>query len=71
MDFILDIIETKIELFEAYDLAALEKKIEEQIEINKALMLDVHKVEHQVTFNPVLNKMLYTALIHFKAKSLK
>ncbi|WP_409345709.1 DUF2536 family protein [Paenibacillus sp. MBLB4367] len=68
MDFILDKLETKIELFEAYDLTTLERRIEERIDINKALMLDVHAIQHNVTFNPVHNKMLYTASVHFKAK---
>ena len=37
MDFILDRIENKIEFFQAYDLKTLEKKINEQIDNNKAL----------------------------------
>ncbi|WP_195574426.1 DUF2536 family protein [Paenibacillus sp. 1001270B_150601_E10] len=66
--FILENMETKIELYEAYDLKTLERKIEEQIEINKALLLDVHHIQHQVTFDPNRNKMLYTAVVHFKGK---
>ncbi|CAG7643451.1 DUF2536 family protein [Paenibacillus allorhizosphaerae] len=68
MEFILDKIDTKIEWFEAYDLKTLEKKIEERIEINKGILLDVHSVQHQVAFNPNMNKMLYTAVVHFRAK---
>jgi len=68
MGFILDKIESKIEFFEAFDLKTLEKKIGEQIENNKALLLDVHAIEHQVTFHPLQNKMLYTAVVHFKGK---
>ncbi|CAG7619238.1 hypothetical protein PAESOLCIP111_02194 [Paenibacillus solanacearum] len=68
MEFILDKIDTKIEWFEAYDLKTLEKKIEERIEINKGILLDVHSVQHQTTFDPNRNKMLYTAVVHFKAK---
>lgn len=68
MEFILDKMETKIEFFEAYDLKTLEKKIEERMDINKAILLDVHSVQHQVTYHPNMNKMLYTALVHFKAK---
>lgn len=68
MEFILDKIETKVEFFEAYDLKTLERQIEQQIDMNKALMLSVHSVQHQVTFNPVTNKMLYTALVHFTMK---
>ncbi|MDF2962078.1 MAG: hypothetical protein K0S39_3813 [Paenibacillus sp.] len=68
MDFILDKMETKVEFFEAYDLKTLEKNIEMQIDINKALLLEVHSVQHQVTFDPNRNKMLYTALVHYKVK---
>lgn len=68
MDLVLDKIENKIEFFEAYDLHTLEKKMEEQIQNNKALLLTVHSVQHQVTFDPLRNKMLYTALVHFKAR---
>ena len=68
MDFILDTLETKIEFFEAYDLATLERRIEEQIHNNKALLLDVQAVQHSVTFHPNLNKMLYTAVVHYKIK---
>ncbi|TDG00198.1 DUF2536 family protein [Paenibacillus piri] len=69
MEFILDQMETKVEFFEAYDLKTLEKKLEEQIGNNKALLLDVHAVQHQVTFDPNRNKLLYTALVHYKLKS--
>ncbi len=68
MEFRLDLIETKIEFFEAYDLKTLERQIDQQIEINKALLLDVHSVTHQATFNPLSEKMHYSAVVHFKAK---
>jgi hypothetical protein len=68
MGFILDKMESKIEFFEAFDLRTLEKKIDEQIENNRALLLDVYTVQHTVTFHPLHNKMLYTALVHFKGK---
>jgi hypothetical protein len=68
MDFILDKMESKIEFFEAYDLRTLERKLDEQINNNKALLLEVHSIQHHVTFDPNHNKMLYTALIHFKTK---
>jgi len=68
MGFMLDKIEDKVEFFEAFDLKTLEKRIDEQIEMNKALLLSVHRVEHQATFHPLHNKMLYTAVVHFKAK---
>ncbi|CAM4141987.1 YrzA family protein [Paenibacillus alkaliterrae] len=68
MDFRLDLIETKIEFFEAYDLKTLELKIDQQIESNKALLLDVFSINHQVVFNPKTEKMHYSAVVHFKAK---
>jgi len=68
MGLILDKIESKIEFYEAFDLRTLEKKMAEQIENNKALMLDVHAVEHRVTFDPRNEKMLYTAMVHYKSK---
>lgn len=68
MDFILEKMETKVEFFAAYDLKKLEQDIAERIDINKALLLDVHAVHHQVTFDPNSNKMLYTATVHFKVK---
>lgn len=68
MDFRLDLIENKIEFFEAYDLKTLELKINQQIENNKALLLDVFTVNHQAVFNPKTEKMLYSAVVHFKAK---
>ncbi|RIX59376.1 DUF2536 family protein [Paenibacillus nanensis] len=68
MEFKLDLIETKIEFFEASTIQALEERIEKAIETNKALMLDVHAVSHQVTFDPRSEKMRYTAAVHFKLK---
>ncbi|MDQ0112821.1 YrzA family protein [Paenibacillus harenae] len=68
MDFRLDLIDTKIEFFEAQDLKTLERMIANQIEMNKALMLDVHSVRHQATFNAKSEKMVYSAVVHFKAK---
>jgi hypothetical protein len=67
MSFMLDKIENKIEFFEASDLITLEKKINEQIHNNKALLLDVFFISHDVVFNPIHNKMLYSAIVHFKA----
>jgi hypothetical protein len=66
MSFFLDKIENKIEFFEAYDLMTLEKKINEQIENNKALLLNVFAISHNVVFHPIHNKMLYSAIVHFK-----
>ncbi|GAA4855102.1 YrzA family protein [Paenibacillus vulneris] len=69
MEFRLDRIENKVEFFEAYDMKTLERKISEQIENNKALLLDVYAIDHHVVFDPNLGKMLYSAVVHFKAKS--
>ncbi|GGG89207.1 YrzA family protein [Paenibacillus radicis (ex Gao et al. 2016)] len=68
MDFRLDLIENKVEFFEAYDLRTLEKHIDRQIENNKGLMLDVHAVQHHSAFNPNTGKMHYSAVVHFKVK---
>lgn len=50
MAFELDRIEDKIEFFEADRLEALEKKINDQIEANKTLLLRVASVSHQTQF---------------------
>ncbi|GLX68220.1 YrzA family protein [Paenibacillus glycanilyticus] len=70
MEFRLDLIEDKVEFFEASDLRTLELKIEQQIENNKALLLQVHQVQHHAAFNTITGKMLYSAVVHFKAKKL-
>ncbi|MBD0380814.1 YrzA family protein [Paenibacillus sedimenti] len=68
MEFRLDRIENKIEFFQAYDMKSLEQKIDEQIDNNKALLLDVFAIQHHVVFDPNAGKMLYSAVVHFKAK---
>lgn len=68
MKITLDKINDKIEFFQANDLKKLEKKIEEQIENNKVLMLEVHSVDHQVAIDPNTSIPLYTAVVHFKGK---
>lgn len=68
MNFRLDRIENKIEFFEAYDVKTLEKKIDEQIENNNALLLVVFSISHHVVFDPNAGRMLYSAVVHFKAK---
>lgn len=68
MEFKLDRIEDKIEFFEALNLKELEHKINQQIENNKVLLLEVHNVSHQVQIDPQSSKVLYTAVVHFKAK---
>jgi len=67
MDIILDMMKDKVECLQAYDFRELERAIEERMEINKALALRVKNVQHQVTFDPVRNKMLYSAVVHFIA----
>lgn len=68
MDFQLDLIDTKIECFEAYNIKELEKQMQSAIEINKALLLDVYAVQHNSVFHPGKEKMIYTAVVHFKLK---
>ncbi len=68
MSFSLDLIDTKVECLQAYDFQMLERAIATQIEHNKALMLRVHAVQHQVTFDPTRDKMLYTAVVHFRVQ---
>jgi len=65
VDIILDMMKDKVECLQAYDFRELERAIEERMEINKALALRVKMVQHQVTFDPVRNKMLYSAVVHF------
>lgn len=67
MQFHLDLLEDKVEFFEAVDLASLEKKIEQQIEHNKAIMLGVHSVSHQMHIDPD-GRTFYSAVVHFKLK---
>ncbi|GGO06597.1 DUF2536 family protein [Saccharibacillus kuerlensis] len=67
MDLILDNIKDKVECLQAYDFNELERAIEMRIEVNKALMLRVKNVQHQVTFDPLRSKMLYSAVVQFAA----
>jgi hypothetical protein len=68
MEITLDIIKDKVECLQAYDFRELERAIEERIGMNKALLLRVKHVQHQVTFDPLRNKMLYSAVVHFAAE---
>jgi hypothetical protein len=68
MEITLDIIKDKVECLQAYDFRELEQAIEERIGMNKALLLRVKHVQHQVTFDPLRNKMLYSAVVHFAAQ---
>ncbi|MCQ4086368.1 DUF2536 family protein [Saccharibacillus sp. JS10] len=65
MGIILDNMQDKVECLQSYDFRELERLIEERMEINKALMLRVKNVQHQVTFDPVRNKMMYSVVLHF------
>jgi len=67
MNFQLDMIEDKVEFFEATDLTALQRKIEAQIEVNKAILLGVHSVSHQMHVNEK-GQTYFTAVVHFKKK---
>ncbi|TKI23355.1 DUF2536 family protein [Bacillus pumilus] len=65
MDFQLDFLKDKIEFFEASSLKELEQQIQKQIEHNQAILLTVHSVSHQTTV--IDDRILYTAVVHFKA----
>lgn len=67
MNFHLEVMEDKIEFFEAGDLKTLEKKINEQIEINKTILLAVHSVSHQMHIDENGRKY-FSAVVHFKVK---
>ncbi|OCA92478.1 DUF2536 family protein [Pseudobacillus wudalianchiensis] len=67
MQFQLDLIEDKIEFFEANNLASLEKKIAEKIEQNRAILLSVRSVSHQMQIDADGHKH-FSAVVHFKAK---
>ncbi|MBD2845065.1 YrzA family protein [Paenibacillus sp. IB182496] len=69
MELSLSRIHDKIELFEAYDMKTLERQIDAQIENNQALMLRVASVSHQVTPVADSGRMLYSAVVHFKAQA--
>lgn len=67
MNIQFDLIEDKIEFFEAGDLKTLEKKIASQIEVNRAILLSVHSVSHQMHVNDN-GQTYFTAVVHFKLK---
>ncbi|MDP4162908.1 MAG: DUF2536 family protein [Bacillota bacterium] len=67
MSFQLDLIEDKVEFFEEVNLKKLQKNIENQIEINKAIMLSVHSVSHQMHVNEN-GQTYFTAVVHFKRR---
>ena len=67
MNFQLDFIEDKVEFFEATNLQTLQKRIESQIDENRAIMLAVHSVSHQMHVNEN-GQTYFTAVVHFKKK---
>lgn len=67
MNIQLNLFDDKIEFYEATSLKSLEKKINEQIEHNRAIMLSVHSVSHQMYVDANGNK-LYSAVVHYKRK---
>ncbi|PEA56482.1 hypothetical protein CON64_03485 [Bacillus pseudomycoides] len=71
MSFTFEMIEDKVEFFEAASLALLEKKINEQIDNNKALMLEVHHISHQMMMDSESKRPYYSAVVHFKLKKLR
>jgi len=67
MNFQLDIIQDKVEFFEGESLKTIEKRISEQIEINKGILLSVHSVNHQTTLKEN-GRPYHTVMVHFKIK---
>jgi hypothetical protein len=67
MNFQFDLIEDKVEFFEANNLKTLQKKIESQIDENRAILLGVHSVTHQMHVNES-GQTYFTAAVHFKKK---
>ncbi|MGM9928587.1 MAG: DUF2536 family protein [Bacillus sp. (in: firmicutes)] len=67
MNISFDMIEDKVEFFEATTIQELEKKIQAQIDINKSIMLGVHSVNHQMHVSED-GRRLYSAVVHFKYK---
>jgi hypothetical protein len=65
--FKLDFIRDKAEFYEAESIKELEKKINEQIEVNKAILLELHSLSHQMHVTEE-GRRFYSAAAHFKAK---
>jgi hypothetical protein len=68
MQFTLDQIEDKIEFFEAHNLLTLEKKIQEKVDHNRAILLEVYHVSHQMVADSTTGQPYYSAVVHFKRK---
>lgn len=67
MNFQLDLIQDKVEFFEAESIKVLEEKIQSKIEANKAILLEVHSVSHQMHVTEE-GRRFYSAVVHFKVK---
>ncbi|MGZ4162279.1 MAG: DUF2536 family protein [Neobacillus sp.] len=67
MNFQIEFIEDKVEFFEATDLKTLQRKIEAQIDMNKAILLGVHSVSHQMHVGEK-GQTYFSAVVHFKKK---
>lgn len=67
MNFQIEVIEDKIEFYDGHDLKLLEQKINEQVEINKAILLTVHSVSHTMHVDEN-GRPYYSAVVHFKYK---
>ncbi|KIL44486.1 DUF2536 family protein [Jeotgalibacillus soli] len=66
MSFHVEMLKDKVEFYEAHSLSSLEKKINDQMEHNQAILLRVHSVSHQVTIDEK-GRPYYTAVVHYKA----
>ena len=69
MSFTFEMLEDKVEFLKRR-LSFLERKISEQIDNNKALMLEVHHISHQMVMDPESKRPYYSAVVHFKLKKL-
>ncbi|WLR44024.1 DUF2536 family protein [Bacillus carboniphilus] len=67
MNFHLDLIQDKVEFFEASSLKELERKVNEQIEVNQKIMLGVHSVTHHIHVEDNGRKT-WSAVVHFKVR---
>ncbi|WP_078379604.1 DUF2536 family protein [Sutcliffiella halmapala] len=59
------LLEDKVEFFEALDIKELEKKINEKIDHNRAILLGVHSVSHQMHVAED-GRRFYSAVVHFR-----
>ncbi|WP_374721728.1 DUF2536 family protein [Peribacillus tepidiphilus] len=65
MNISFDLIEDKVECFEADSINKLEEIIQAQIEVNKSILLSVHSVSHQMHVTED-GRRFYSAVVHFK-----